>query len=179
MPNPSALITRTRTDLSGVTCGAVFSPCESYRYSLAWTWDKTKPPLTFCLLNPSTADHEKLDPTATGLITRARLWGYGGVDLLNLFAYRATDPQAMLAQPDPVGPHNEIMTRAALSQAQSEGGPVICGWGKHGTHRGQDKVFCALAADMDVPLMALERNQDGTPRHPLYIAHNVRPAFMD
>lgn len=169
------LVTRTRTDLSGLHCSAVFSHCERFRYELTWVWDRSKPILTLWLLNPSTADHEKLDPTVQGLVKRARHWGYGGARVINLFAFRATRPRDMLAVSDPVGPHNDAVSLAALHQTLDAGVPVICGWGAHGGHRGRDQVARAMAAQLDVRLMALELNADGSPRHPLYIAHTVRP----
>ena len=37
--------------------------------------------------------------------------------MLNIFAYRATDPKEMLAVKDPIGPENDGHIQAALSEA--------------------------------------------------------------
>ena len=78
-----------------------------YRYSLWRIWDKEKPIFTFVGLNPSTADHVQDDPTITHCINFAKSWG-GGIYMANLFAYRATDPQEMMSQDDPIGSDNDF-----------------------------------------------------------------------
>ena len=74
--------------------GAVFSPCERYRYKLWRVWDPARPLgcVMFLMLNPSTATDTEDDPTIRRCIGYARSWGYGGLYVGNLFAYRATDP---------------------------------------------------------------------------------------
>lgn len=173
------LLTLTRTDLTGMRCTAVFSPCEQYRYDLVWQWDDSKPLLTFWLLNPSTATHEELDNTVKGLIKRARHWGYGGVRVINLFGFRATDPADMKKQDDPVGPDNDRVIAQALQDAFETGVPIICGWGAHGSHRDRDTECRLMAIDRDVRTMFLELNADGSPKHPLYIKHDLRPTIWE
>ncbi|MCF6276041.1 MAG: DUF1643 domain-containing protein, partial [Robiginitomaculum sp.] len=76
---------------------AVFSDCRTWRYRLAQIWDESKEPLYWLMLNPSTADEVKNDPTVERCERRARMWGYGGSVVLNIFSYRATDPKDMRA----------------------------------------------------------------------------------
>ena len=168
------MIVRERTDLSGMHCSASFSDCEAYRYVLTWRWSDA-PLLVAWMLNPSTATHEKLDPRIAGLVSRARAWGRGGVRMINLFAFRTTQPAAMKAAGDPVGPHNDSVSVDVLRAAVAAGDEVVCGWGAHGKHRGRDTEAAALAARADVQLHCLKLNQDGSPQHPLYIAHSVVP----
>lgn len=87
--------------------GAKISDCTKYRYSLWRIWDKEKPIFTFVGLNPSTADHVQDDPTITHCINFAKSWG-GGIYMANLFAYRATAPQEMMSQDDPIGSDNDF-----------------------------------------------------------------------
>jgi hypothetical protein len=87
---------------------AVFSEDRFYRYLLRRIWDSDKPMIAFIGLNPSTADEINNDPTITRCITRAHDSGYGGIYMLNLFAFRATDPKVMKAFPRPIGPENDI-----------------------------------------------------------------------
>ena len=97
--------------------GAIISDCNKYRYSLWRIWDKEKPIFTFVGLNPSTADHEQDDRTIRRCINFAKSWGGGGIYMANLFAYRATEPQEMMSQEDPIGPDND----AHLKQLAADG----------------------------------------------------------
>jgi hypothetical protein len=163
--------TLTQTDLlDSLTCSATFSDDECYRYTLVWRWDD-RPLLIAWLLNPSTATHEKLDPTVAGVMKRARAWGYGGVGVINLFAIRATDPRDMLKASDPVGPDNDRMIRHMLDAAKGSGDTVFCGWGKHGGHKNRSAWARLAAREHHVDLQCLAVNQDGSPKHPLYVAH--------
>jgi hypothetical protein len=151
------------------TNGGVLSSCERYRYSLAREWDRGTPPLTFVMLNPSTADATLDDPTIGRCIGFAKDRGYGAVRVLNLFAFRATDPGEMMAAPDPVGPDNDQHIREAFVSAAEAGAPVIAAWGVNGVHGGRDATVRALATECGVTLMCLGTTKDGHPRHPLYV----------
>lgn len=164
----------SRTDLTGMRCSATFSDDMAHRYHLLWRWSDA-PALTAWMLNPSTATHEVLDPTIAGLVKRARLWGFGGVAVVNLFGVRATDPRDMMKHHNPIGADNDTMIRLALLAAREDGTPIVCGWGRYGTHLQRQEAAFRLAKKADVPLMALQLNADGTPQHPLYIKHDVRP----
>lgn len=156
------------------SCEAVFSPCMAYRYWLEWRWSEA-PALIVWMLNPSTADHQKLDPTISGLVKRAKRWGYGAVIVINLFAYRATDPRDMKAQADPIGPANDALSEIAIARSIDSGFPIVCGWGNHGLHRGRDSWARDLARLRACPLSAFAITGEGQPQHPLYIAHDIRP----
>lgn len=87
--------------------GANFSRCRRFRYALWREWDATLPAVMLIGLNPSTADANHNDPTIRRCIGFARDWGFGGVRVLNLFAFRATYPDDLKAAADPVGPRND------------------------------------------------------------------------
>src|SRR5882724_4976365 len=92
--------------LSDIGNGAVLSDCERYRYALWRRWAE-RPAVLFVGLNPSTADALQDDPTIRRCIRFAKAWGYGALYMGNLFAFRATDPRAMKAEADAVGPDND------------------------------------------------------------------------
>lgn len=167
--------TLTRNDLTGMECTATFSDDDAHRYSLAWIWDRALPPLVVCMLNPSTATHEKLDPTISGLIKRARAWGYGGVVVVNLFALRATDPRVMKMHPEPIGPDNDEAIRLAALTAKERGVPIVAAWGAHGRHRDREAHVRRILGDCAVEVAAFQINADGTPKHPLYVGHAIKP----
>ena len=111
--------------------GAVFSPCGRYRYKLWRVWDPDLPLgcVMFLMLNPSTATDAEDDPTIRRCIGYARSWGYGGLYVGNLFAYRATDPTALQRVDHPL-----VRTTTG---APSNGGAVRAGGGGVGQLRGQ------------------------------------------
>ena len=82
---------------------AEFSPCRTYRYALWRWWDRSRPYAMFIGLNPSTADEVNNDPTVSRCIGYSRRWGYGGLCMTNIFAYRSTDPARMKAHSAPIG----------------------------------------------------------------------------
>ena len=162
-------------------CGqnAVFSSCGNYRYVLTRQIGADQRTATFILLNPSTADATRNDPTIRRCIGFARQWGCGRLVVLNLFAVRATKPTDLKRAVDPVGPDNkkwfERMLRFPPPTAAFAPGPLICGWGVHGTFRDQDQTVLGWLAALGVQPVALGVTKDGHPRHPLYVPYTVRP----
>lgn len=156
------------------TYGAVFSPCRKYRYALWRVWNPEKPLCMFLMLNPSTADEFKNDPTVERCQRRAIQMGYGGLHVGNIFAWRSTDPDALYSLDDPIGPEND----QAIVEAASKAGIVICGWGKHGNLNNRGLAILDLLRHHQITPHALTLNGDGTPGHPLYIGYEIQPAPM-
>jgi hypothetical protein len=150
--------------------GATFSPCRRYRYSLWRTWSDV-PPALFVLLNPSTADEVTNDPTVERCERRARMMGFGGLVVCNIFAFRATDPRVMKAEPKPVGPENDL----AILEHARQASIVICGWGTHGAHLRRGAQVKNFLEFNGIKLHLLGLTKDGHPQHPLYIGYDVRP----
>lgn len=148
--------------------GALFSPCRTWRYELRRSW-ANQPDLVMLMLNPSTADEVKNDPTVERCERRARAGGYGGLVVLNIFAYRATDPADMKAAADPVGPENDDYIRAHFLRAAALGSPVCAAWGTHGDHLSRGRQVLDMAEAAGVQLVCLKKTKGGHPGHPLYI----------
>src|SRR5512134_3802397 len=110
--------------------GAVFSDCWRWRYLLWRCWDESKPAANFLMLNPSTADEHKRDPSCTRARNYAERWGFGVVVITNIFAWRSTDPKALMLRENPVGRAND----AAIVKPAREARLVVCAWGNHGAH---------------------------------------------
>lgn len=143
---------------------ARISECGAYRYRLTRHWDAGRPPMTFVMLNPSTADADIDDPTIRRCIGFAKREGAGGIVVVNLYAYRATDPKNLPNDGSKVGPKNESYLYDALMEAN--GRPVVCAWGT----KGNGSFFAQWAKGYGANLMALGITKDGFPKHPLYIA---------
>jgi hypothetical protein len=152
-----------------IESGAVFSPCLIFRYRLWWTW-AAGPRVAFIGLNPSTADATADDPTVRRCIGFARAWGYGGVDVVNLFAFRATEPRVLKRAVDPNGPDNNDH----LFEVAKGVGRVVAAWGVHGTHCDRDDTVLELLRAAGVKVSCLSRTRAGYPRHPLYAKASLR-----
>ncbi len=171
---------------------ALFSTDRRYRYTLERRWDESRWPAMFCCLNPSVADETRNDPTVTRCINYARAWGYGGLLMLNIFAYRGTDPKVLKQAEDPVGPENDYWIRKSAERA----GIILCAWGNHGLlkNRGSEVARLLqreepLAIGMQVPAGTLVTTQftaikglhhlgltgANQPRHPLYLKGDLKP----
>lgn len=154
---------------------AEYSDCEAYRYTLTRVWDAARPRAAFVMLNPSTATEVQNDPTVERCERRARALGYGAFRVLNIFAYRATDPRVMRAAADPVGPGNDAAILAALPWA----GRVVCAWGTHGAHLDRGPQVAAMLRGAGARLWHLGLSKAGHPKHPLYIGYDVQPQLWD
>jgi len=150
---------------------ALYSDCERYRYALTRVWDASGPRLLFIMLNPSKATERQNDPTVERCERRARVLGYGALRVMNIFAWRETDPKQLRRAADPVGQKNDALLLEGLSWADR----VIAGWGVHGDHLGRGPEVEALLRGAGGDLFCLGLSKAGHPRHPLYIAYAKSP----
>ena len=90
----------------GMKKHAIISQDDKYRYQLSRIWEEEKPKVLFIMLNPSTADADVDDPTIRRVVNFAKSWGYGGVFVGNLYAFRSTDPKGLRYIDNPVGEDN-------------------------------------------------------------------------
>lgn len=121
--------------------------------------------LAMVLLNPSTADAGRDDPTVGRCVARARGLGFGALRLVNLFALRSSDPRALRCAADPVGPDTDEMLARALRGSAA----VLCGWGEGGGWMDRDRCVLARLRAGRRPLWHLGLTRSGRPRHPLYV----------
>ena len=190
--NPAAL--SGALDGSGVAAAAAtacFSACGNYRWWLERCWEPQLPRLLFIGLNPSRADAERDDPTLRRLQAFARAWGYGGLEVLNLFGRVAVSPADLRCCEDPVGPDNNDWLKQRLRRLlwRPEGGDLWLGWGNGGTWRGRDReVLDGLTAQLTsaLPLeparlpklLTIGLTASGQPRHPLYVSGCAKPQLL-
>jgi hypothetical protein len=145
--------------------GAVFDPTYAYRYALWRAWDAALPRLCFIMLNPSQADAERDDPTIRRCIGFARDWGYGALEVVNLFAYCAIAPTDLRRTANPIGPENDAhIVRAVKAAART-----VIAWGNHGAFLGRDKAVTPLLGRS----YCLGVTGAGHPRHPLYVRRDA------
>jgi hypothetical protein len=148
---------------------AIFSPDRVYRYALYREWampeDCREGYAMFIGLNPSTADETNDDPTIRRCRGFAKAWGFRQMWMLNLFAFRATQPKDMMSALDPIGPEND----AWLIRYASEGF-VVAAWGRNGEFMQRDKRVMALLKERIHQIGEAEY-----PRHPLYLKGDLIP----
>lgn len=148
--------------------GAQLSADGLYRYGLWRRWGPLhKPWAMFIGLNPSTADANDDDPTIRRCVGFARDWGYEGLLMANLFAFRATEPADMKAAADPVGYDNDVLLQHYARMA----GVVVAAWGTNGMHLNRDAAVRKLVPDLHY----LRLTKHGFPEHPLYLPAELKP----
>lgn len=133
-----------------------------YRYVLTRTWNTSADPVVFVMLNPSTADATADDNTIRRCVWFAKREGYGGIIVVNLYAFRATNPRVMFAAPDPVGSDNDRII-AEITRGKT----VIAAWSYHARPGRAAQVAELLAGAAGVFVLGLTKR--GHPRHPLYV----------
>jgi len=139
----------------------VFSDSRLYRYTLWRQWGSTESYAMFIGLNPSTADEVQDDPTIRRCIDFSEQWGFSGLCMTNLFAFRATDPKEMKRCPKPVGDQNDHW----LVECSRDAGLIVAAWGNHGKHLGRDEQVIQLIERLDCFGLTKEKR----PMHPLYL----------
>lgn len=159
----------------GAPSSAVFSECGSYRYWLQRMFSVGDGAVVFIMLNPSKANAEYDDATVTRCIGFARQWGFRRMEVVNLFAFRATHPAALKRADDPVGPAND----ASIVQACSAATRIVCAWGSNAAGSGREQEVIGLLARADHFLKGrvhcLGLNNDRSPKHPLYLPSTTKP----
>lgn len=148
-----------------------FDRDRKYRYYLQRRWQDDGPLMIWLMLNPSTADEEKNDPTLVRCQAFARRDGFSGFGVINLFAFRTPYPEKMSWEADPVGPDNdttieEMGRRVAYG---AEGSVMIAGWGTHKAARYRGPEVTQRLTNMGVDLGCFGMTKAGLPRHPLYL----------
>jgi hypothetical protein len=138
--------------------GADISADGLYRYSLWRIWEPTYPLVMFIGLNPSTADATTDDHTIRRCLRFSSDWGYGGLVMTNLFAFRATDPKVMLSAPSPIGSANDRVIRQWAQRASL----IVAIWGTKGQHQKRNQAIEGRLPN----LHCLGVTKDGFPRHP-------------
>lgn len=151
---------------------ATYSTDRQYRYALGRVWDIQLPRCAFVMLNPSTATETALDPTVRRCLGFARSWGYGSLEVGNLFGLRSTDPSHLYACSDAVGEANDSELEGIALRAQR----VVCAWGNHGRHLGRYLDVKEILGRYH-ELYSLGITQEGQPLHPLYVAADRVPSI--
>lgn len=156
----------------GVTGEAYFSDDGQYRYVLRRWWNNAKSPVTFIMLNPSTAGATVDDMTLRKCEGFAQRWGFGSLIVVNLFALIATDPDELAHHDDPVGPENDRWLHNVLSHQWSS---YVAAWGHKGGHQGRDQQVMEMVRQHGKMLWRIGPPTPlrSMPRHPGRISYEL------
>ena len=138
----------------------------THRYWLRRTWEPSAH-IAWVMLNPSTADDREDDATIRRCMDFARSWGYGGIEVVNLYNLRATNPRELWGDVDRMGQwsHREVAEYLTLRPVDR----AICAWGAN-AKPGHAVNLVSELERCDIGLSCLGRNKGGSPKHPLYLA---------
>ena len=147
--------------------GAILSRNRLYRYVLWREWDTSKGTCVFIGLNPSTANETEDDPTLRRCVNFAKDWGFGKCVIINLFAYRTTNPDELKKQDKPVSYKNNHHIKTESVNAAM----VVAAWGNHGFFLKRDEKVLKLLKD--IRLKCFKLTSKGQPVHPLYQSKDI------
>lgn len=140
-------------------------PGPRYRYALDRVWNEKQPVMLWVMLNPSSAGAHQDDPTIRKVVKFAKTYGMGGLRVVNLFSLIATDPKDLPpsdANSTTLGEYANVLP--TLDAASARGVLTVVAWGAHRLAAVRAKVWSGFLGDV----WCLNRNQDGSPVHPLY-----------
>jgi hypothetical protein len=148
---------------------ATISACGKFRYRLGRKWDDG-PRLLFVMLNPSTADASVDDATIRRCVKFAQTHDFCELEVVNLYAFRATDPKDLRRAGYPVGPENDqhIADAARASDA------VCVAWGANVAGLERPTIVLPMLRSLGVQLQCLRITRSGYPQHPLMLPSSCR-----
>jgi hypothetical protein len=158
---------------------AILSDCGRYRYTLERAWAQIPRYVLWIMHNPSKADASIDDATVRRCRGFALSWGYTGILVANLYAYRSTDPfelwRQAAAKVDVIGPDNQRHVVGLLRRASL----VICAWGQEGpVQSARFNVLQAIRETHTPHILRMNHNKFGhetEPSHPVRLSGKLQP----
>ena len=147
--------------------GAEIDNSARYRYSLWRIWNREWPGVLFVMLNPSTANALEDDPTIRRCIGFAINWGFGSLEVVNLFAWRSSNPRSLIQVADPVGPKNDEYIDMACDRNRQR----VAAWGAASRLLGRAETVLEMIRRYG-DVWCLGKTCSGQPRHPLFVKYD-------
>lgn len=149
---------------------AIISDCGKFRYRLGRRWAEGGKALVFVMLNPSTADAEQDDATIRRCIRFAKAHDYNALEVVNLYAYRATKPADLRKAGYPVGTEND----RHIAEVAGAAGAVCVAWGVNVAGLERPQIVLPMLYRLGPPVMCLQITRSGYPSHPLMLPSSCR-----
>jgi len=156
---------------------AAYSDDERHRYDLVVDFEDAASTAragtcVFIGLNPSTATELVDDRTVRRCKNFALGWGFARFVMLNAYGFRSTDPLGLWTVADPVGPGNDRAIRRWTAEADR----ICLAWGTHVRDERRERLHSLLVPVAD-RCVCLGLNNNGSPKHPLYLAASTQPVI--
>jgi len=148
---------------------ALFSDDDhrKYRYILTRCWDIGRFKLVWVMLNPSKADENRNDATIRRCMGFASAWGYGGIEVYNLFAYVSTYPEMLMKVKNPVGPKNDDVLKNIPRDRD-----VMVAWGN--VNPAFSERITKVQSLLNRNLFCMGCTKLGNPKHPVRLASSTQ-----
>lgn len=150
---------------------AIISDCGTFRYRLGRRWG-LGPALLFIMLNPSIADADVDDKAITKCIGFAKRFGFSAIEVINVFAFRATSPRVLKTSGWRAGPMNAHYVARATAETVRDGGKIVLAWGADARGRWEASELINDLVRRDIPMYALRVLADGIPSHPVKLPYS-------
>ena len=158
---------------------ASFSSCKDYRWSLTRKINDSKKELIFIGLNPSYANSSLDDPTLRRLIGFSKLWGYGSLVVINLFARISKSPRLLALCDDPVGWNNDFELNKRINYwSRNDLCELWIGWGVNGNLKDRNKIILKRIKKSLKHPCVIGLTKEGHPKHPLYISKRKSLSYL-
>jgi hypothetical protein len=158
---------------------------DNHRYVLRRSWIGDGGVVNFIMLNPSTADDVFDDATIRRCVGFAKRWGFSGLVVTNLFAYRATNPADLIALLNTSGGWHMAVgedNTAHIDREAKLAHAIVCAWGdncdkvpEYARNRAQD-VIQMLRFHND--LLCIRHTNAGNPAHPVRERYTDAPIMF-
>jgi len=160
----------TQLDLlkSGGAEGLDLGEGRTFRHTLYREFNPGLPAVLFVMLNPSKADGNTDDPTIRKTVGFAKRWGFGRVNVANLYDYRATDPRELRKQGYPKSERcDEVIFELAM---RSE--TIVVAWGANAPDLRAKDVADRVLRGFALKSLGMT-TANGQPRHPLMLSYDT------
>ncbi|PYY28228.1 DUF1643 domain-containing protein [Paenibacillus illinoisensis] len=155
------------TDKKNIESIVVMSTNNEYRYRLTRTWDSEKKFVGVLMLNPSKANSLKTDDTIMNLTNYLIDNNYGGVDIVNMYAYMATKPSDLQYRDLAY----EVYNDSYITDVAAERDMLVIAWGSDiKKYVKRKREVETLLLPYAHKLQCLEDLQGKSPRHPLLLS---------
>jgi len=146
---------------------ATMSDNDEYRYRLVKIWDWNLKIAGIIMLNPSKADVIKVDATVMNITNYLIDNGYGGIDIVNLYAYRTTDPRFLTNRDQQF----ESINNDYIHEVTKDRDIMIIAWGSdNNKYKTRKREVERILLPYSEKLKCFEDESGKQPRHPLLLA---------
>lgn len=129
------------------------------------------PRLLWIMLNPSMAGAQENDPTIQRCLGFTESWGYGSMEVVNLFAGIATDPRDLRKMLFPIGSLCDYHIHHAVANADA----VCYAWGANCSMDPRRVKAVQGLIPKGMHRVVLGYTAEGHPKHPLRLSSTLKP----